>query len=1057
MAEAEQDTGPDLVTRRGLQRWRWRVSLVLFAFLLLIFLYAWSSREEIADNIIADQLRQNDIPATYRIERIGVDRQVLADIVIGDPKQPDLTVERAVLEIRYRLGTPQIGTVTLVRPRLFGSYRGGELSFGSLDPLIFTDTGEPPSLPDLDLQLDDARALIETDYGPVGAKLQGRGRLSGGFRGIVAAVAPELALEGCAAEGASLYGRIGVDARTPRFEGPVRLLSLNCAGMELRLADATLQTTLTSNDAFDSLEAEIGIDIGATRAAKVTMARLEGTAKAGLGADGLNSTFSFTGRGLSAPQARLPQLAFDGSLRARDSFNRLELQADLEGEGLQPGAELDAALARQERAAADGLFGQLVGRIRSVLMREGPGSRLAADLTVRKTGDVVTGVVPQANWRGASGASLVALSRFQFSNAGAGSPRFEGNISTGGGLPQITGRMEQQASGNTAFRLRMAEYAAGDARIAIPELYVAQANNGALGFAGRVAASGAFPGGRATNLVLPVSGNWSGVRGLTLWDRCTDIRFDKLEISSLALRGRTLQLCPPRGGAILRYNDDGLQIAAGAPSLALDGELAGTPMTLRSGPVGFAWPGTMAVRSANVVLGPQGSATTIELGDLRAQLGSDIAGTFAGTNARLDAVPLDVSDAAGSWTYAGGILALSDGIFTLTDRQEQARFEPMTAREGELVLEDNVIRAKAELLAPKSGRLVTTAAIVHDLATGTGHADLDVPGLRFDKGLQPDELTYLAEGVIALAEGTVTGKGRIDWNEREVTSSGEFSTDGLDFAAAFGPVQGARGTIHFIDLLGMTTPAGQVLYVDSVNPGIEATDGVVVYKLTGGTLLEVANARLPFLGGTLDMHPVALDFSKSQVRRYVFEMTGVSAAEFVQRMELENLAATGIFDGTLPLVFDEAGNGSIEQGVLISRPPGGNVSYVGELTYEDMGAMANFAFAALRSLDYRQMLVEMNGPLTGEIITNVRFDGVTQGAGTTRNFFTRQIAKLPVRFNVNIRSSFYKLFRDLRSIYDPAMSQDPQFLGLVDENGNPLIPILQPEGTIQTPESEDNP
>ena len=108
-----------------------------------------------------------------------------------------------------------------------------------------------------------------------------------------------------------------------------------------------------------------------------------------------------------------------------------------------------------------------------------------------------------------------ALSRFQFSNAGAGSPRFEGNISTGGGLPQITGRMEQQASGNTAFRLRMAEYAAGDARIAIPELYVAQANNGALGFAGRVAASGAFPGGRATNLVLPVSGNWSGVRGLT--------------------------------------------------------------------------------------------------------------------------------------------------------------------------------------------------------------------------------------------------------------------------------------------------------------------------------------------------------------------------------------------------------------------------------------------------------------------------------------------------------------------------------------------------------------
>src|SRR3546814_10352979 len=97
---------------------------------------------------------------------------------------------------------------------------------------------------------------------------------------------------------------------------------------------------------------------------------------------------------------------------------------------------------------------------------------------------------------------------------------------------------------------------------------------------------------------------------------------------------------------------------------------------------------------------------------------------------------------------------------------------------------------------------------------------------------------------------------------------------------------------------------------------------------------------------------------------------------FVQQMDLGNISATGTFDGSLPLVFDENGDGRIENGRLISRPPGGNLSYVGELTYEDLSAIGNYAFQTLRSLDYRQMTVVMNGLLSGEIITQLKFDGV---------------------------------------------------------------------------------
>ena len=55
------------------------------------------------------------------------------------PQAPDLTIERAEVAIRYRLGTPTLGRITLVRPRLFGTLRGGKLSFGTLDKALFRD------------------------------------------------------------------------------------------------------------------------------------------------------------------------------------------------------------------------------------------------------------------------------------------------------------------------------------------------------------------------------------------------------------------------------------------------------------------------------------------------------------------------------------------------------------------------------------------------------------------------------------------------------------------------------------------------------------------------------------------------------------------------------------------------------------------------------------------------------------------------------------------------------------------------------------------------------
>ena len=367
---------------------------------------------------------------------------------------------------------------------------------------------------------------------------------------------------------------------------------------------------------------------------------------------------------------------------------------------------------------------------------------------------------------------------------------------------------------------------------------------------------------------------------------------------------------------------------------------------------------------------------------------------------------------------------------------------------------------------------MTEVALRHDLTTGRGHADLTVSGITFGKGFQPEQLSKLALGVVANVQGTVTGTGRVDWDEKGVTSSGRFSSDALDFAASFGPVKGASGTVVFTDLLSLTTAPDQVIKVASVNPGIEVTDGEISFQLSKGQVLTVNRGTWPFMGGTLTMRPVTLNLGTSEQRAYVLDIKGLDAALFVQHMDLENISATGIFDGQVPLIFDPDGNGRIEGGHLQSRG-GGNVSYVGDLTYKDLSTMANMAFDALRSLDYQGMTVDMNGPLTGEIVTRVRFDGVSQGKGATKNFITRRIGKLPFRFVVTITAPFYKLISNIRSMYDPTMVRSPEELAkeglLVDQNGNVVpagsLPTSPPapgrktpdEATIQRPESENKP
>ena len=72
-------------------------------------------------------------------------------------------------------------------------------------------------------------------------------------------------------------------------------------------------------------------------------------------------------------------------------------------------------------------------------------------------------------------------------------------------------------------------------------------------------------------------------------------------------------------------------------------------------------------------------------------------------------------------------------------------------------------------------------------------------------------------------------------------------------------------------------------------------------------MLVVDGAEWPFLDGQMVMLPTRMQLGGAAVRRFEMRVSGVNAAKFITEMNIGNLAATGLFDGRIPLMFDQNG------------------------------------------------------------------------------------------------------------------------------------------------------
>jgi len=1047
------------IRRAPMKRLTASVFLVLLAIIVAIL---WTRRMPIAADYIDRELARRGVHAAYQVKRIGFRTQRLENLVIGDPRQPDLTARWVEVELSWGLRRPQVALIRARGVRMFGRVANGKLSLGEIDRLLPPPTGLPFRLPDQAVDVADAAIRLDTPAGRLGVALEGKGNLAGGFRGKMAAVSRGLAVGGCRLTQPAAYWSVAVDALRPSVDGPMTAASIAC-GRDFQLNLPRLALAARFAPALDRWNGTAGLQAAAARFGATAMAGLGGNVSFAGNAADTRGRLAIAAAAARVESFAAARTAVDGQYALSQKSGRFTLVADASAKGVSGGRAVFGPFIDALASAGGTPLGPIGDSLSAALVRMLRGFDADGSLSVVKEGEGGAVRFARLSAASASGARL-ALSGGAGPTYGwpRGVTRVDGDFAlSGGGFPTAHFALSQPGPGAPIRGVgRIAPVAAGGARLALGVIRFTAAPGGTTRIETVATIDGPFKGGRVAGLVLPVSGRF-GPGGFAFGESCVTAGFRFLQATSLRLGPTRLPLCPSGRALIWRAGRGGVQGGALIRQPRLAGQLGQSPIAMAASQFrfGLAEPGFTGADVA-IRLGRAGAVNRLDIASLSGRFNrKGMVGTFAGLSGKLVNVPLLLGEGKGSWQVQGGNVE-AGGSLLVSDEMAPPRFYPLVTRDFRLTLRDNEIAATGWLDDPQTGTRIVRADIGHSLRTGRGRALLDVPGIAFNDKYQPEELTRLTTGVVALVKGMIRGRGEISWDEHGSASSGTFSIVDTDLAATFGPVEGLDTTIHFTDLLGLASASGQLADTDLIRTGIDVFDGRIRYQLLPGLRVKVESGRWPFAGGELILEETILDFSRPSEKRLTFRVEGMDAARFVQQMEFSNISATGTFDGVIPMIFDERG-GRIVGGHLVARQAGGTLSYIGELTDKELGVYGKLAFDALKSLRYDKLVVDLNGSLEGEFVAGIQLNGIARdpslnaapAAGGVSGMVARralgQLAKIPFKFNISVKGPFRTLLATTRSLEDPT--------NLIQSVLPTLLRNQPTTTTVQPKESETKP
>ena len=894
--------------------------------LLILTALLYLNRRAATRQVLIGWLEQQGIEADMQVERLELDGLV-ASVRIGDAADPDVTVQR--VEVDYAIGAPWskggLGLtptrIRLIRPVVRASVRDGKLTLGSLDPLVERFTGRPPR-PDSRgplVLVEGARVRLDTDFGPT--NIFGDARIDDGKLMRLTARMPATAFKSGDAEAHGLQATVDLTttgdrvalrfaaaaerASLPGFNGEAARLTLagdlpypdlktrrgdGRARIDLRLAAARLGAGDSS-----ARDADLHLTFDGQTTGWIESFRIDGTSAVDLRAARID------GPGASAVAARL-RLTDARTVAARDPRG---LHWRLDG-----GATMTAA-----RASGAGLNGAEVTLTSGRLVFGGRGAAMEAEGPVVLSaarlawaGLTLTGVRSATDFDLVSDGGLRVTAKGTFRSARGAWPLF--GVPTGGDVPELAGMKRalsafavdvpgfQLTTGHSGTRLSLTRPAT-----------LRPANGGVLTLSPAGSPIFAAAAGQAGGGALSVT----ATRGQGLPEAALAIPAWRLTPSGFTA---TLD-----GRAALDFG-----LGRGI-ALQTQGELASSARRLTYVAAGCI-PFTVerleldesdVVDVAGDICPVARPLVSVADGRWRAD------GVMRGLDASAPFLALNFRDAEGGLTATGGPggvgLEARVARATVEDATTPLRFNPLTAS-GSARLSDEDWTGAFDLArgAAALGRLT----LAHDGSAGAGGLTITAPSIVFSEGgLQPADLSPLAQFIGSPASGSVAFDGRIDWRaEAEGTSSGRLTIPGLDFTSPAGPVKGLRGTIDFINLAPLTAAPGQRLSADRLESVAPLTDIELTFGLDKAAV-TIEGGDLAVAGGRIRIEPFAVSLDPNQPIRGVIVLENVQLGQVIAGSGFgDKVILDAVVSGRLPFTSDRVNGVRISGGSLAAIQPG---------------------------------------------------------------------------------------------------------------------------------------
>jgi hypothetical protein len=307
------------------------------------------------------------------------------------------------------------------------------------------------------------------------------------------------------------------------------------------------------------------------------------------------------------------------------------------------------------------------------------------------------------------------------------------------------------------------------------------------------------------------------------------------------------------------------------------------------------------------------------------------------------------------------------------------------------------------------GRLALRAQGSHDLVTTSGSASLTLETARFEpEGFQPGHLLPALAEWIHSASGTLDAKGSAAWQGERITGGLELALKDWNFESPVARFKGVNAAVQVDGPWPLSLPAGQNLWMERVDFGLELSNGHIRYGLEPDGALDIERAEWEFAGGRI--HTAGRFDPTAEEQKLVLEVEDVDLAQLLALVPLEGLSGEGRIGGRLPLV--RRGDVLEIRNARLSGDAAG-----GWIRYATAGGTTVLAFpaqlgvevtlAVLDNLRWESLELSMNGDTQGIVEIGLHVRGRNPEYQSGRS----------VEFNLNVESELADLLRKEAASY----------------------------------------